>query len=96
MFNLDVWKHCDLPDTKVTLEKVVAGKDGELLITLNATAPSFYVWLAVADDTCGRFEDNAFAMLPGKKTLSYLPGVKMTPAEFKRRLAISDLRNSYL
>ena len=95
VFNLDTWKHCELPDTKITLEKVAAGKNGELLITLNASAPSFYVWLAVADDTTGRFEDNAFAMLPGKKQLVYRPGVKMSPAEFKKRLTISNLRNSY-
>ena len=95
VFNLDVWKHCDLPDTKVTLENVVKGKDGEFVLTLSATAPAFYVWLAVADDPAGRFEDNAFAMLSGKRQLVYRPGVKMTLAEFRKRLSINDLRNSY-
>ena len=95
VFNLDVWKHCDLPDTKVSLESVVKGKDGEFILTLCATAPAFYVWLAVSDDPAGRFEDNAFAMLPGKRQLIYRPGAKMTPAEFRKRLSINDLRNSY-
>ena len=92
---LDVWKHCDLPDTKVELTNVAKGKEDELVVTITASAPAFYVWLAVADDPAGRFDDNAFAMLPGTRQLIYRPGVKMNPAEFKKRLAISDLRNSY-
>ena len=93
---LDAWKHCNLPDTKVQVEDVTAGNDGSFQIMLSTNAPAFYVWLAVADDPAGRFDDNAFAMLHGTPLrLVYRPGVKMTPAEFKKRLAISDLRNSY-
>ena len=92
---LDVWKHCKLPDTKVKLTDVKQGKGDDLVLTLEASAPAFYVWLAVANDPAGRFDDNAFTMLPGTQQLTYHPGVKMNPAEFKKRLTINDLRNSY-
>ena len=95
VFCLDVWKHCDLPDTKISLVDVAKYKDGAFDVVIESNAPAFYVWLAVDDDPTGRFSDNAFSMLPGKKHLTYRPGVKMTPAAFRNALSICDLCNSY-
>ena len=95
VFCLDVWKHCNLPEAKIALKNVKKGADGTFELVIESTAPAFYVWLTVADDPDGRFTDNAFAMLPGKKSISYRPGKEMTVAEFRKLLSINDLRRSY-
>ena len=95
VFCLDVWKHCNLPATQITLTDVKKLTDGSLKLSIESTAPAFYVWLAVADDQAGRFSDNAFSMLTGKMQLTYRPGIKMSPSEFRKSLSICDLRNSY-
>ena len=60
VFCLDVWKHCSLPEAKITLKEVKKGADGAFDLVIESTAPAFYVWLAVADDPAGRFSENAF------------------------------------
>ena len=95
LFCLDVWKHCDLPIAWIMLADVAKNNDGSVDVVIESTAPAFYVWLAVDDDPAGRFSDNAFSMLPGKKHLTYRPGVKMTPTAFRKALSICDLSNSY-
>ena len=95
---LDVFKRCDLPRAGLSVAKVSAAKDepGSFDITLSAKAPAFFAWLAVADDPCGRFSDNLFTVLPGKRTVRYRPGTRTTTiADLKRRLSVTDLRETY-
>ena len=92
---LDAWKHCDLPASGIAVRKVSKAADGALDIEVEAKAPAFFAWLAVADDPAGRFDDNLVTVLPGRRIFRYRPGTTMTAAALKARLSILDLRSSY-
>ena len=95
---LDVWKRCDLPLSGLAVRKVAPAKDGKgcFDIELEAKAPAFFAWLAVAGDPRGRFSDNLVTVLPdAATTIRYRPGAHMTTADLRHRLAVTDLRATY-
>ena len=79
------------------MSKISAAQDepGSFDITLSAKAPAFFAWLAVADDSRGRFTDNLFTVLPGTRTVRYRPGTRTTIADLKRRLSVTALPETY-
>lgn len=89
---LTAFKQCDLPLAEVRIAGVAKNKDGSFNITLSAKAPAFFVWLNVADDPLGRFDDNLITLLPGRRTLRYVPGTRLTITALRERLSARDLR----
>ena len=89
---LTAFKHCELPEADVKVVALAKHRDGSFSITLSAQAPAFFVWLCVADDPLGRFDDNLVTLLRGRRTFRYVPGTPLTVAALRRRLSVRDLR----
>ena len=87
----DVFKNCDLPDPGLKVEAVRALGGGDFEISVSAKAPAFFVWLEVADDPFGRFDDDLVALLPGRRTFRYHPGRTMTAGFIRAGLSLSHL-----
>merc|ERR1711933_712036 len=65
-------KSMSLPKARVAAEVAAApSADGSVDIHLSSDAFALYVTLTTLAQ--GRFDDNAFVMLPGAKTLKFLP-----------------------
>ena len=95
---LDVCKRCELPRADLAVRKVAPATDekGAFDIELAAKAPAFFAWLADPPDARGRFSDNLVTVLPGApRVIRYRPSAPVTAAALKRRLALTDLRESY-
>ena len=85
-----------LPAATVTATVASApSPDGSVLITLDASATALYVTLTTLAH--GRFSDNAFAMAPGKVTVSFIPMQKSAPVDIsvlKASLRIEHLEQN--
>ena len=95
---LEPWKALDLPQSGLAVKSVESAKDekGAFDVTLTAKAPSFFAWVAVADDSTGVFSDNLVSVLPdAPKVLRYRPGTPTTASSLRRRISLIDLRGSY-
>ena len=94
---LEAWKTLDLPQSGIAVRSVAPAPDekGAFDVTIAAKAPSFFAWVAVADDPTGVFSDNLVTVLPdAPKTLRYHPGAPTTATSLRRRLSLVDLRLS--
>ncbi len=87
----DVFKNCDLPEPNLAVEGVNPLENGTFAIEVSAQAPTFFVWLEVAGDPFGRFDDNLVALLPGRHVFLYRPSRQTTAADVRRRLVLSHL-----
>ena len=67
------------------------GEDGVFAIEVSVQAPAFFVWLEVADDPTGRFDDNLVALLPGRNVFLYRPSRQTTADALMERLSISHI-----
>ena len=85
----DYYKSYDLAkaDVKVSV-------DG-FTVTLQTDKPAFFVW-ANAKGVRGEFSDNSLTLLPGRPVkLTFTPKGRVTPAEFRKALTVTHLRETY-
>ena len=85
----DYYKSYDLAkaDVKVSV-------DG-FKVTLQTDKPAFFVW-ANAKGVRGEFSDNSLTLLPGRPVkLTFTPKGRVTPAEFRKALTVTHLRETY-
>jgi beta-mannosidase len=87
------YKKCALKKPRVKIKTAQGPK--EYTVTLTTDVPAFWVRLDVVG-TRGEFEDNGFTLLPGApKRLLFTPKEKITPAEFRKKLTLRHLRDTY-
>lgn len=87
------YKKCTLPKVEIAMQVVAAGEGFH--VTLQTDFPAFWVTVN-AERIRGEFDDNSFALLPGRsRTLTFQPKEKVTLEQFKSRLTVSHLRNTY-
>ena len=82
-------KNMKLPKAKVTVavgEKLGNDSDAPVSVTVTSDALALYTTLTTLAQ--GRFEDNAFLMLPGTKTLKFFPFEGFDAAELKSSIRV--------
>ena len=82
-------KNMKLPKAKVTVvvgEQLSNDSDAPVSITVTSDALALYTTLTTLAQ--GRFEDNAFLMLPGTKTLKFFPFEGFDAAELKSTIRV--------
>jgi beta-mannosidase len=79
-------KNLTLPKASVSAVVGAAGADGSVEVTV--TTDKFALFVTLTTLAQGRFSDNAFAMLPGKKTLKFFPFQGFELSELKATLRI--------
>merc|ERR1712110_929081 len=80
-------KNMSLPKAHVSAAVVDApSSDGSVDIHLTSDAFALYVTLTTLAQ--GRFEDNAFVMLPGTKTLKFIPFTGFDITELRQSLRL--------
>lgn len=82
-------KHMKLPKAKVTVtvgEQLGNDSDAPVTVTVKSDALALYTTLTTLAQ--GRFEDNAFLMLPGTKTLKFFPFEGFDAAELKATIRV--------
>ena len=75
-----------LPRARVATAVGAAGSDGSVDVTV--TTDRFALFVTLTTLAQGRFSDNAFVMLPGKKTLKFFPFKGFVLAELKSTLRV--------
>ncbi|MHC4883922.1 MAG: beta-mannosidase [Planctomycetota bacterium] len=87
------YKKCDL--AKARVKSSVNEEKGELTVTLEASAPAFFVHVD-AEGVRGEFDDNAVTLLPGeKRTLTFTPKEEVTRAKLAKAITVRHLRETY-
>jgi beta-mannosidase len=87
------YKSCVLAKAKIAV-KIAAAK-GACQVTLTTNAPAFWLRLDVPG-LPGEFDDNGFTLLPGEpRTLCFTPKEKTTLADFRQRLVLRHMRDTY-
>ena len=91
------WKQCELPCSGVCIDTIATARDGGFDITLKASAPAFFCWLAVSSDPHGRFSQNGATVMPGRTVIHYAPGkgASLDCDSLREALTVRDLRSSY-
>ena len=79
-------KNLTLPNATVTFSVGAANTDGSVPIELTSDKFALYVTLTTLAQ--GRFDDNAFVMLPGKKTIKFFPFDGFELSELKSTLRV--------
>merc|ERR1711971_1309294 len=79
-------KDLALPSAMVTAVANAALVDGAVDVTVTSGAFALYVTLTTLAQ--GRFEDNAFVMLPGTRTVKFYPFEGFVLAELKTTLRV--------
>lgn len=86
-FTNEPYKTLDLQNPEIEFDIVPSGEDWEVTLTCQTLA----LFVALEADSAGRFSDNAFTMLPGrKKTLRFAPDVPDT-SDKKLEITVRNL-----
>jgi beta-mannosidase len=86
-------KHLELRDPGV---RVVPAPDGDgYRVELSAARPALWAWIEL-DGTVARCSDNFVNLHPGRPAaIRIVPAGRMSPREFRRRLKVSSLVDTY-
>lgn len=83
-------KNMNLPQAHVSAR--VADKQNEDgTIDIDVVADAFALYVTLTTLAQGRFEDNAFVMLPGVRTMKFLPFAGFDAAELRRSLRVEHV-----
>jgi len=87
-------KQMELPEPRIRA-KIRETKSGVFNIRLTAQRPALWAWLAL-DHGDARWSDNFFHLQPGvPEHLIAMPKRRMTASEFRRRLRVQSLLDTY-
>jgi beta-mannosidase len=87
------YKKCALARPKIRVKSEAAASG--FAVTLTTDAPAFWVRLD-ATGIRGEFDDNGFGLLPGEpRTVVFTPKEKTTLTEFRKKLVLRHLRDTY-
>lgn len=87
------YKRCNLPEAKI--KTIIGEKEDKLTVTLEASAPAFFVTLD-AKGLNGEFNDNAITLMPGeKRTLIFNSRESISRIALKETLVLRHLRETY-
>jgi len=78
-------KNMTLPDAKVTFS---VGQQQSAAIPITISSDNFALYVTLTTLAQGRFEDNAFVMLPGTKVVNFYPFEGFSIAELKATLRV--------
>ncbi|MFH1709291.1 MAG: glycoside hydrolase family 2 protein [Planctomycetota bacterium] len=88
-------KHIELADPRIRAA-VKAAPAGVFTVTLKTARPALWAWLELDNaDAC--FSDNFVSLRPGQPvTVTVTPARRMTAVEFRKRLKVRSLFNTYV
>ena len=78
-------KNMTLPDAKVTFS---VGQQQSAAVPITISSDNFALYVTLTTLAQGRFEDNAFVMLPGTKVVNFYPFEGFSIAELKATLRV--------
>ncbi len=88
------FKKLDLPKPRITQQVKASG--GKFEVTLKSDLPALWIELDV-EGIRGDFDDNAFTLLPREaRTLTFTPKEKVSLRDFRKKLNVRHLRDTYV